>query len=285
MATKAWFFSIAHANDANFRAWGLDLSAAFAEVGLVQTADTGQIDWATVTRPAVNTSAGYEIWRYTDSSIFIKIFYGTGNGAATPRLQISVGTGSDGAGTLTGVVYPANTVSNTSGALSGSNPRQSFLVYKDGFLGFWWLRLSGFNGSSPWGFFSICKTTNSAGAPDNRGFTVYRMNGTSLTPAVTAVNIQTSIVSSENTTGAFVLVPLSITSSIIGVDTQCFVHWTALPLVLPNPYMTTVIGAEVPPFSTFSTTIVGTTARTYLALEAPYLDPNTPTYRLAMLWE
>lgn len=282
MTTKAWFFTVDHTSDAGFRAWGSDLSASFLNVGLVQTADTGQINWTTVLRPAANTMAGYEIWRYTDSSVFVKVFYGTGGGVATPGVQIQVGTGSDGAGALTGPTTPARTCVDSGGALSGTNPRQSFLVYKDGFLGLLLYRFSAATGTAPWGFFAVAKTTSATGADDSRGFTVYRQQPSGTDPGVTAVNRATSTVLAENTTGNFVLVPMAITSSIIGADTQCFIHWTALPLVLPNPYMATVVNAEVPTASTFSTTLVGTAPRTYLALDRL---GNSGTYKLAMLWE
>jgi hypothetical protein len=36
-------------------AWGSGIAAQIAAMGLVQTSDTGQINWATVTRPAINT--------------------------------------------------------------------------------------------------------------------------------------------------------------------------------------------------------------------------------------
>jgi hypothetical protein len=89
------------------------------EVGLVQTSDTGQINLETVELPAVSTTAGYEIWRFNDANqsndpIYLKIEYGLGTTTSRPRLICSVGTGSNGSGTLTN---PSSTffgsVSNT----------------------------------------------------------------------------------------------------------------------------------------------------------------------------
>jgi hypothetical protein len=290
VTTKAWFFPIAHANDANFRAWGSDLSAAFAEVGLVKTADTGQIDWVTVTRPGISTAAGYEIWRYTDSSVFMKIEYGTSNGAAVPGAWLTVGTGSNGSGTLTGTVSDRRTVNSSASSLNspGTN-RQSFLVYKDGFFGFLGYRDAvGTPTTVPHVFLAVAKTTDAAGVQDSRGATVYwRQSVSNTTPDVQALNFQTATALSVNTAGNFTLIPMAITSSIIGADTQCFIHWTALPLVLPNPYMATILSAEVPSGSTFTTTLVGTAPRTYVALDSvPRGDySNSTAYKLAMLWE
>jgi hypothetical protein len=289
MTTKAWFFPIQHNNDANFRAWGSDLSAAFAEVGLVKTADTGQIDWVTVLRPTTtDTAAGYEIWRYTDSSVFLKIEYGTQNSSGTPGLWLTVGQGSNGSGTLTGAVSARGTFgSGSTSALSspGTN-RQSFLVYKDGFFGFVGYKFA-IGGAGPVAMIAVAKTTNAAGVADSRGVTVFwKSTSISGDPRVQAVNFQTSFATQVSFAGDFVVIPMGVTSSIVGSDTQCFIHWTALPLVLPNPYTATVIASEVPAGSTFTTTLVGTTPRTYLVpdtgVEGSALGG---AYLFAMLWE
>lgn len=93
--------------DAGFRAWAQKIHDALAAVGLTNTADTGQINLATVATPAANaTDAGYQIWRFNDADqaaepVFFKISYGRGGAATTPRLSIQTGRGSDGAGNLT----------------------------------------------------------------------------------------------------------------------------------------------------------------------------------------
>jgi hypothetical protein len=98
-----------NSSDANFRAWGSLISARLALMGLVQTADTGQINWTTVLAPvAINTVQGYEIWRFNDAlqatvPIFFKFEYGSGGAINNPSIWLTVATGSNGAGTLTGV--------------------------------------------------------------------------------------------------------------------------------------------------------------------------------------
>jgi hypothetical protein len=108
-------------SDANFRAWGSYVAARFGAVGLIQTADTGQINWTTVTTPAgINTYQGYEVWRFADAlqtsaPVFFKIQYGEGASADGPGIRLQFGSGSDGAGNLTGnlsALYDAETVSN-----------------------------------------------------------------------------------------------------------------------------------------------------------------------------
>ncbi len=109
--------------DAAFRAWGGGISAAIAGLGLVQTADTGQVNWTTVVKPAsIGTFAGYEIWRFADSlqasaPVYFKLEYGGNNSnAAYPAVRLTVGTGSDGAGTITGTYFPG--VAASTGAVS-----------------------------------------------------------------------------------------------------------------------------------------------------------------------
>lgn len=102
--------NVVHANntDAEWRTWAGGLSAMLAAVGLVQTADTGQANWTTSTKPASpNTDAAYEVWRFNDASqsgapIFIRVDYGAGAVATYPRVKFTVGQGSSGSGTITG---------------------------------------------------------------------------------------------------------------------------------------------------------------------------------------
>lgn len=102
-------------NDADFQAWVTALHNAINGLGLVQTADTGQINPATVTRPGTSTFAGYEIWRFDDSlqstkPVFLKLEYGIATVADRPALAITVGTGSNGSGTLTGQIGARRTL-------------------------------------------------------------------------------------------------------------------------------------------------------------------------------
>ena len=89
-----------------FQVWATGVSALLTAAGLAKTADTGQIVTASVGYPAgVNTSAGYEIRTISVSSgtLVAKITYERGAGTNC-RLGIIVGTSSDGAGTITGVL-------------------------------------------------------------------------------------------------------------------------------------------------------------------------------------
>lgn len=114
-----------YTTDAGFRTIGSAIGSALTTVGLVQTADTGQINWTTVTKPTVAlVSVGYEIFRFNDSlqstsPLYIKLEYGTGTYSTSyMTMWLTIGTGTDGAGTLTGNV-------STRFYMSGANPDTS----------------------------------------------------------------------------------------------------------------------------------------------------------------
>lgn len=83
---------------------------------LVKTADTGQVNWATVTTlPANNAIRDYEIYRFNDAlqataPIFIRVDHVSwpiqGGTERFAQLQFTVGTATDGAGNLRGVTTP-----------------------------------------------------------------------------------------------------------------------------------------------------------------------------------
>lgn len=122
--------SISHdvTTDAGFRAWAQKVHDALAAVGLVQTSDTGQINLTTVTAPALGAFAGYEIWRFNDAEqashpIYMKVEYGKAGATTQPALRWTVGTGSNGSGTLTN----PNTASPS--AMNGGTPSGNGLIH------------------------------------------------------------------------------------------------------------------------------------------------------------
>lgn len=113
--------------DTDFRLWGSGLNAQIAAVGLVKTADTGQIDWTTVLKPSAgNQKVGYEIWRFNDAlqstkPVFIRIDYGSGSaGGSLPSLWATIGTGTNGAGTVTGQVGSTRAIQASAGSATPS---------------------------------------------------------------------------------------------------------------------------------------------------------------------
>lgn len=146
MTTDARTLTFDSSTDALFRAWGSGLSAAFQAAGLVQTTDTGQVNWSTVTRlTTILTEAinGYEIYRFNDSlqatkPVFIKVEYGTVNGnpsISSPVIAVTLGTATNGAGALSGVIVSARTKFVTNvivSGVTGTTPSSSSPCYTSG---------------------------------------------------------------------------------------------------------------------------------------------------------
>ena len=123
-----------NSTDALFRAWGLFIHDTFVTTGgWINTSDTGQIDFTTVVKPAgVSTKSGYKIYRMNDtlqatSPVFIRIDFGSASGSANnPGFWLTIGTGSNGTGTITGILFDGGavatpTVSSNSTSATASN--------------------------------------------------------------------------------------------------------------------------------------------------------------------
>lgn len=166
-------------DDATFRQWALGIHNALGGAcGMVQTADTGQINLATVLRPAVNIYAGYEIWRFNDSlqaqtPIFLKIEYGVGSSVDRPAFAITWGQGSNGAGTLTGSV----SARRTSPAAASKTLGATLPLYASGADGRMWLLTNADFSSASFGLLFACeRACDETGAPVIDGWAYYATN-------------------------------------------------------------------------------------------------------------
>lgn len=126
-------------NPTGWRATCLQVHNAILAVGLIQTTDTGQINFATVTpSESVNAKSGYAIYSFNDTyqasyPCFIRIDYGVdGAGASFFGIAIwmTVGTSTNGAGVIGSITSPTINVNiqlyseaNAVGAASGTSSR------------------------------------------------------------------------------------------------------------------------------------------------------------------
>jgi len=126
--------------DAEFRTWVAAIIAQLAAIGLTQTADTGQINTGTVTAPvAANTAQGYTVWRFNDSlqsttPIYFKLEFGSAAATTTPSMWITIGSGSNGSGTITGLIKSRTQRSFNAGTTNAINNR----AFYDTTLGILW---------------------------------------------------------------------------------------------------------------------------------------------------
>lgn len=252
-------------SDAIFRTTGSAISVAIQAVGLTQTADTGQINWTSVTVPLIaSTIAGYEIYRFNDSlqstaPVYFRIDYGTSSANSSwLGLRVTVGTSTNGAGTITGQVsttcylymYSAGTARVT--YVSGANNRLSILHNN----------ASGDNNAL---IFSLERSHNSSGT--DTGVGVY-INGCSyyggpfsqylpLGTGVTIPPAQAQIYNSVPLTG----------SGVLGSDTYTWPVrvWTPQES-LPSLNLIWYISTDITPAVPVSITMYDGTARTYLGM-------------------
>lgn len=116
MATLEASFPLKHDSDADFRVWAKALFDALIQVGggmLTQTTDAGQIDFATAVRPAVSTRPFF-VLKFEDGlgrPLFLRFEVGTAGIITHPITRLIIGTGTNGAGDLTGALI-TQSVSN-----------------------------------------------------------------------------------------------------------------------------------------------------------------------------
>lgn len=106
-----------NATDAQYRASISFIHGALTGGGWVQTADAGQVNFATQVKPAANnTKAGFAVYRMNDAlqataPVFMRLDFGNaGNGSL--GLWPTIGTGSDGAGGITGKIFDGGAIGN-----------------------------------------------------------------------------------------------------------------------------------------------------------------------------
>lgn len=269
MTTASWSTVLDHSTDAAFRTWGSELNTKFASVGLVQTADTGQINWTTATRAGTNADAGFEIWRLSSSNLYFRINYGTGSSTATPRLSLQVGQGSNGSGTLTGqtsTLQVAIGAANSAPASTVTN-YQSLLCATANFFGLSWKigSISGFANRSRT-FWGVGQTVDGTGTASSVGYYVFNTALSGSTAAKLQTVRTTATAATRNATSSFCVMPGQPTNSSDGTNNQIYLHWLDTPSVQPALYTGTIIASELSVGSTLSATLVGSTPHTYVCI-------------------
>lgn len=294
MTTATYSTIMPTRNDAELRAYGSELNGWLAAIGLVQTADTGQINWTTVTTSTVaGTILGYEIWRFADSSIYFKLEFSTNTNTTNSGLNIlsfflTVGEGSNGSGTITGTSFPRTQIqSATGGPASVVATYPTYICRTADFFGIIHKQGGPVAGVTPCHLgFAIEKHYDDAGVV-NTGFTVTWTTGnaTALSNKRTVRTATPARVYAANT--SFTVVPGAVTSSTVGADVQCWGHYyPEAPVPALSEFFLTIIASEKAPLATFTLALRGTT-HTYMSI-GNYLGTgfgSSATWTIAMLWE
>lgn len=284
MTTYSTDTRIRSTDDATFQEWVTEWHTALTTIGLTQTADTGQINPATVSRPSINTYAGYSIWRFNDTQqatapLFIRIQFGSGSVIDRPLIGFSIGTGSDGSGNLTGVFRANQTISNNSSATIDTT-YASYWVYNAsaGVFAFGWKVTSGNYITG-----AIYRTVDSNGAPSSLGIGHFFSNATN---NAGHYDVEDAIY----TSGSISACPISCAYGNIGnvVDdngnTPVHLCFVATPKPYPVIGVCAINSNAAAIGATFSATLVGATAYTYIHVGGAICVPSS-AYTMCMVWE
>lgn len=281
--------------------------AALDGCGLVQTADTGQLDPATANYPgSANTEAGYWIYRFNDSRqgvdpVFFRLGLGRGSyHAGTIYIRLTVGQGSNGAGTITGQTSGILNLQHGTTNSSGTTSVHDKACHTEGwahFSYFWEHNLA----LAPFlGHFSIARTRDQVtGAFNGKGVVIATM-----TDAGTNVNIVTRwwTVRFASPAGLYggnrggCIMPGAPTSTaLVNGDRQLYPHFYNLPEVEQAWAMFTVRNTEFgQPVSTFTAKPMYNETRTFMhpgqgVVSASYTvaanSVDSTTWGPCYLWE
>lgn len=289
MTTRTYTSVVDHTGNAGYIAWRDQLFSELLLCGLTQTADTGQYTAAAGTRPGTNTSGDYMIARLANSALYFKFETGTGGGATTPQMWITVGTGSNGSGTLTGQTSTRSTWCINSAPTSTVTTYTTYLCVVTDAISVVW-KANGFSGSTaPGGALCVGRTADSAGATTSTGFGVFRNAAANQS---TFQSVRTASTATTYTdSGNFALVPGNPTSSALqNGDLQTYQVWLNVPDVQAFLWATVYVIAEVTELNTISTTLFGSTAHSYIAVggingaSGTVANANT-AYAIAFIYE
>jgi len=295
MSKNLYNTPVEHSSDATFRSWGLALSTAIAAVitaggFLQQTSDTGQINWATVTRPGVSTAAGYEIYKFTDTlsgsaPIYFKLEYGTGSSSTSPQLWITVGTGSNGSGTITGTGTIARSAALNNAAPSSTvNNFPTYVSSVDGFFGIAFKL--GATVSGGMGMFGIGRPCNQDASLRSDAVVAYISSGTS--NGATAMRFSDGVTFGSFSNHAYCMRTYGVTASTVSTQFQAWRHVCAYPQTFGFSFFGTVLNSELSINTSDTATFYGSTARTYVCLGSavgPFSVANVSGDAPFMIWE
>lgn len=266
--------------DARFKNWGQGISLKLTTGGFwTKAADSGQVDWTTnPAHPVAGDRVYYEVWKSADAlsttcPIFMKIIYGGSSSSNNPVVKLQFGTGSDGAGALTGNTCAAADLYNSGASLAeGDTTHECDFAGGTGYFTCLLWRDAA-NGSVPEGFV-VERALDSSGGYRDAYFTVV-MFGSSVTNACVTIfkpGGGTSRADNYATT-----IYWSGSSAAYGSNTAVF---PIFPMIgLPDNPLTALLSvksADQVEGATFQVTMYGVT-HTYLHSQRAALAAFVPT--------
>lgn len=306
MTTATTSSPCSQATNAAFQAWvGEVVTALFTTIGLTQTADTGQINPATVAAPgAVNTMQGYVIGRFNDTlqstaPLFFKLEFGSGSASATnPQMYITIGTGSNGSGTLTGTLSTRVCVNLTNVTGNSGTSFTSRFCYNATLGVFWFVFKIGIVTNSAAGCLVIGRSNNSSGVTTADGAYVLTSGSATTTSnpggIIQCVSFNTSAVypttisNGANWGG----LPFNTATTTYLTNVSVIPGWVMWPFFQLSMHLAVGVLTEIAAGSTFSLAMIGSTALTYISTGSPFggnsslgYNSSSPLGTLCLPWQ
>jgi hypothetical protein len=166
----------------NFKEWAKAISDFFTTCGWTQTADTGQVNWASIASVPTTGTYVYEIWTPGDglTAFYVKIEYGmlTTTATSAPIMRIGIGTSTNGTGTLAGFNTNTGQVPSSADVVTSTVTQwQCYMAGDSGYMAIMmWRDETG--AKSPL-CFVIQRSLNASGTPVSSYVTFAGVGGTS----------------------------------------------------------------------------------------------------------
>lgn len=293
MTTATTTTAVNNTTNAGFQAWYNEIITQLLAVGLTQTTDTGQIG-ATAALPGTSTAAGYTIWKFNDTlqstaPLFIKLEFGTGSAAGSPMIWITIGTGSNGTGTLTGTLSARVQCAGNTAPVSTSTLYVSRFMYS-ATLGILWIGdkygaqvTVGSNGAIMG--FILSRSNDSTGA--STGDAAYMITGCGNGASggtgngfMQIVSFLTSTVYPSGTASTagqnyFTIIPFLLASNAFSSDVQVYPIFYMTPGINISANVGVANILDVTLGGTFSIALVGSTSVTFIQAGMVHGGSNT----------
>lgn len=277
---------------ANIQNWAGLVQSLLTSGGWVQTSDTGQTAAASLpATTAANQSVGYQVWRMADAlqasyPVYMKIEFGSNAAATTAAVYVTIGTGSDGAGNITGVLFARQQVATSTG--SPASTTGSFRGSAD--TNRLWFALIGNSGAAGSSLLSIERTKDALGADSNEGVLV-TIGGSAANSAVWTTRFHQFVSFTNNTFPALTVLGAFVPSGTTWADGTaigvCPVRYHNASPSNPGLNLMVYLNGDTPASSAVSIAAYGT-SHTYLPLGTGVFSTAVPANANASLlcrWE
>ena len=269
----------------NLRAWAQFVEDTLVTTGgWVVTTDTGQTAPGSLVGTATaNAKQGFRIYRMNDSlqataPVFMRIDFGTGGSGAIAAFWVTIGTGSDGAGNITGFLWnggasaAATVLNSAGGSISGLLNSYGSAANNRVSLGLFVSNVNTYHL-----VFTLERTKDATGADTSSGLlAVYigNLGGTGVVDASRYIRCTPGAQATAETGLSYALTMQNPTQSFGGfIGAAAVIHFRGIAQQ-PGTNVMIVNQADVGPEGSFSMSLYGAT-RTYQQLNA--ITPSKAT--------